>query len=311
MQHKKSRKKWVIIPLIIIVLLLLSVGGYALYLYNSAKVLVNDDMHNPVETIDTKRTKEKLKKTETINVLLLGIDSEDDQIGRSDAIMVMQLLPMTDEMKIVSIPRDTRTEIAGLDREDKINHAYAFGAVECGVACGADRAVATVEQMLDIEIDYYVSININGLVELVDELGSISVDNDIEWSDRKYNFPQGVIEMDGEKTKAFVRMRKQDPKGDFGRTQRQRKVIEGIIQEGASVGSLPKLTGMMDVLGKNMSTNMDFDDMKTLFSSYRDTRRKIDEYMVQGTGTRIEDIYYLIVSDEEVNKVHRMLTEDL
>lgn len=308
-QRKKSKKGFKII-LSIIIVIAMSIGGYALYLYNSAKKLVNEDMHNPVDVIDTSLTKKKLKNTEKINVLLLGIDAEGDQVGRSDAMMVMQLEPITDKMKIVSIPRDTRTEIVGRGFEDKINHAFAFGVSDCGVPCGANMSIATVENLLDIDIDYYVSINMDGLVELVDELGTISVDNTISWSDGKYDFPEGVVEMDGEKTKAFVRMRKKDPSGDFGRTERQRKVIEGIIQKGASAGSITKFTGMMDVLGQNMSTNMDFDDMKKLFSNYRDTRRNVTEYMLSGKGTTIDGIYYLIIPDEEIAKVHQMLTED-
>src|SRR5699024_3779658 len=148
---------------------------------------------------------------------LFPSDSEEDQAGRSDAMMIMRLYPETDEMKIVSIPRDTRAEIVGKDKEDKINHAYAFGK--------EDMAVATVENFLDIELDYYVAINMDGLVELVDELGSITVDNEVEWSDNGYDFPTGTVEMDGDKTMSYVRMRKDDPEGDFGRTTRQRKVI--------------------------------------------------------------------------------------
>lgn len=295
---------------ILIAVVVIAIGAYAFYLYSSAKKLVNEDMHSPVDAIDTQVTKEKLKKTDKLNVLLLGIDSEGDQQGRSDAIMIMQLDPTNDGMQIISIPRDTRTEIIGRGMQDKINHAFAFGAQECGAPCGANMSIATVENMLDIEIDYYVSINMDGLVELVDELGTITVDNKIAWSDGKHDFPEGVVEMDGNKTKAFVRMRKKDPAGDFGRTQRQRQVIEGIIQKGASLGSLPNVTGMMNVLGKNMSTNMDFDDMKSLFGDYRDTRRNIEEYMVEGSGTKINGIYYMIVSDEEILKVHQMLTED-
>ncbi|NLI68422.1 MAG: transcriptional regulator LytR [Bacilli bacterium] len=312
MERRRRRKKgrtWAKIIGAIIFLIVLGIGSYAFYLYHSAKKLVNEDIHNPVDVIDTSLTKKKLSRTEPINVLLLGIDAEGDQVGRSDAIMVMQLDPTNDEMTIVSIPRDTRTEIVGKGFEDKINHAFAFGVNECGVPCGANMAIATVENLLDINIDYYVSMNMDGLVELVDELGTITVNNNTAWSDGTYDFPEGVIEMDGKKTKAYVRMRKQDPSGDFGRTQRQRKVIEGIIQKGASVGSLPHLTGMMDVLGKNMSTNMDFDDMKALFSDYRDTRKNINEYMMQGNGTMIDGIYYLIVSDDEIQKVHDMLTK--
>src|SRR5690625_1538400 len=224
MRKQKKQINGFKIFIFIFIILLLAIGGYALYFYNHAKQTVNDRMHNPVETIDTSLTKKKIKATEPINVLLLGIDAIENQKGRSDAIMIMQLQPKDDAMTIVSIPRDARTEIIGKGFDDKINHAYAFG--------GPDMAVATVENFLDIDLDYYVTINMDGLVELVDELGAITITNEIAWSDSKYDFPEGIMEMDGEKTKAFVRMRKKDPAGDFGRTQRHRKVIEGIINEG-------------------------------------------------------------------------------
>lgn len=302
-ERKKSRKLWLKIPLIVILVLVLAIGGYAFSVYLNAKNTVNNKMHDPVETIDTDLTKKKLQDTEKINILLLGIDSEGEgnQKGRSDAILVMQLDPEEDSIEIVSIPRDTRTEIVGKGMEDKINHAFAFG--------GAEMSVATVENFLDIEMDYYVNINMDGLVELVDELGTITIHNDIEWSDKGYDFPEGKLEMDGDKTKAFVRMRKKDPAGDFGRTQRQRKVIEGIINEGAQVGSVPKFSSMVDILGDNMNTNMDFDDMKVLFNSYRDTRRNVSEHMIEGTGQKIDGVYYLIVPDEEKQKARDILTE--
>lgn len=299
--RKKPRRLWLKIPLIIIILLVLGIGGYAFTVYQNAKSTVNDKMHDPVETIDTDLTKKKLQDTEKINVLLLGIDAEDNQEGRSDAIMVMQLDPEEDSISIVSIPRDTRTEIVGRGVQDKINHAFAFG--------GAEMSIATVEELLDIDLDYYVSINMDGLVELVDELGTITIHNDIAWSDKGYDFTEGKVVMDGDQTKSFVRMRKQDPSGDFGRTQRQRKVIEGIINEGAQVGSVPKFSSMMDILGTNMNSNIDFDDMKTLFGSYRDTRRNITEHMIDGSGETIDGIYYLIVPDEEIQKARDILQQ--
>src|SRR5699024_8173863 len=159
-------------------------------------------------------------------------------------------------MQLVSIPRDTRVPIIGKGFDDKINHAYAFG--------GNDMSVATVESFLDLELDYYVSLNMDGFQELVEQLDGITVYNDMAWKDSKYDFGFGPIEMDGDKTMSFVRMRKQDPSGDFGRTKRQRQVIQGIVEKGASVGSITKINGVIDILGNNMATNMDFDDMKKL-----------------------------------------------
>ncbi|MDY0409098.1 LCP family protein [Virgibacillus soli] len=297
----KKKRSWWKISLVVILVIVLGIGGYGYSIYHNAKKTVNEKMHEPVNSIDTDLAKKKVKASKPINVLLLGIDARPGERGRSDALMVMSLDPKNDRMQIISIPRDTRTLIVGKGKEDKINHAYAFG--------GSDMAVATVENFLDIELDYYVNLNMEGLKELVDELGNITVDNEIEWTDGKYEFTKGPLAMDGDKTLSFVRMRKQDPAGDFGRTKRQRQVIEAIINRGASVGSIPKINSTIKILGKNMATSMDFDDMKDLFNNYRSTRHNVDNYMLQGTGTKINGIYYLIIPDEEVEKVHGMIAE--
>lgn len=295
-RRKKSKKKlWITIPLIVILILGLGIGGYMFSIYNNAKKTVNEKMFDPVQSIDTDITKKKIKATEPLHILLLGIDSHTSEKGRSDALMILSLDPKKEIMQLISIPRDTRVPIVGKGFDDKINHAYAFG--------GVDTAIATVENFLDIELDYYVRLNMEGLKQLVDHLGTITVYNDIAWSDGKYDFNFGPTEMDGDKTMHFVRMRKQDPAGDFGRTKRQRQVIQGIVERGASVGSVTKIDGIIDILGNNMATNLDFDDMKTLLFDYTDARKKFVDYQMKGTGTTIDGIYYLIVDDEEVAKV--------
>lgn len=300
--RKKSRKLWLKIPLIVILVLGLGIGGYAFSVYNHAKKTVNDKMHEPVDSIDTGVTKKKVAATESLNVLLLGIDATEGTSGRSDALMILSVDPKQKNMQLISIPRDTRTEIVGKGFEDKINHAYAFG--------GTDMAVATVENFLDIELDYYVSINMDGFKQLVDQLGSITVYNDLAWSDSTYDFDFGPIEMDGDKTMSFVRMRKQDTTGDFGRTKRQRQVVQGIINRGAKMESVTKINSIIDILGNNMATNLDFADMKKLLSGYRDVTKKFEDYQMKGNGTTIEGIYYLQVDDEEIEKVREMIIEE-
>ncbi|PWU70163.1 LCP family protein [Gracilibacillus dipsosauri] len=300
--RKKSKKKWwLLTPLIIIFLIIVGVGIYAWTIINNVEKTVDTKMHEPVDSIDLQEVKKKLNATEPLNILLLGVDQRGNDKGRSDALMVLTLKPEKDEMQIVSIPRDTRTLIVGEGYEDKINHAYAFG--------GADMSVQTVENFLGIELDYFVRINMEGLKELVDVVGTITVNNEIEWSDGKYNFTKGPIEMDGEKTLAYVRMRKQDPAGDFGRTERQRKVIAGIIDSGANIANVTKIHEVIEVMGNNMTTSLQFDDMKALLDGYSDTRKKITNYQVQGSGTKIDGIYYYIVPQEEVEKVRNMIQE--
>lgn len=299
-RRKRSKKIW-LIPLVIVIVLFLGGGAYAFSIYNNAKQTVNNKMHEPVDSIDFDQSKKKVKATKPLHILLMGTDEREGDKGRSDALMVLSLNPENDKMQLVSIPRDTRTEIVGKGTEDKINHAYAFG--------GSDMEVATVENFLDMDMDYYVRMNMEGLEELVDELGTITVDNEVAWEDDTYDFPEGSVEMDGDKTLSFVRMRKDDPEGDAGRTKRQRQVMEAIVDKGASIGSVSKINSLIDVFGNNMSTNLDFANMKKLWNGYRDTRKDIESYAIEGEGTRIDGIYYLMVPDEEIEKVHEMMEE--
>ncbi len=302
----KSKRWWKIL-LAVIAVVVIGVGVYAFSIYHNAKQTVEEQMHKPVDSIDTSVGKKKVKDNEPLNVLLLGVDERSGDSGRSDALMVLSLDPEDDSMNLVSIPRDTRTEIVGKGYEDKINHAYAYG--------GTDMSINTVENLLDIELDYYVKMNMEGLSEMVDAVGGITVDNKTDWIDegyykKGYHYEEGKIELDGAKTMGFVRMRHFD--SDFARTGRQRQVFQAIVDKGASVASVNKIDDMIDVLGNNMETNMDFSDMKNLMMNYRDTRKNVVSYQMEGEGTYItnssgQDVYYLVVSDDEIQKVHDMI----
>jgi len=297
--EKKKKRKWLLIPLTIIGVIVIALGIWLGLIYNDARKTVNEKMYTDVDSIDRDLSKKKLKAKEHLNILMLGIDSEKGESGRSDSIIILNLRPEEDQMKLISIPRDTRTLIAGKGFEDKINHAYAFG--------GPEMAIATVENFLGIDIDYHVRMNMSGLMELIDELGGITVSNDIEWKDGQYEFNKGAVELDGKKALAYVRMRKQDPSGDFGRAKRQRQVIEAIIKKGANIATVTSIGNTIDILGNNMSTSLDFSDMTRLLTGYSSTRNNVEQYQVQGSGTMINGIYYYVVSEEEVQKVHNMI----
>lgn len=300
--RKKKKKRWYKIPLIVLGILILFGGIWFVSIYNKAKTTVNDKMHQEVQSIDKSLSKKKIKGKDKLNILILGVDTNQGDAGRSDSLMVMTLRPESDAMKLISIPRDTRTEIAGKGTTEKINHAYAYGK--------EDMAIATVENFLDIDIDYHVRLNMTGLQELIDEVGGITVDSELAWEDDGYTFHEGNNDLDGKKALAYVRMRKKDPAGDFGRAKRQRQVVEAIIEKGASIGSVGKIGSTIDILGSNMATSLDFDDMKRLFTGYLGTRKNIESYQVQGEGQTIEGGYYYVVPKEEVEKVHNMITSE-
>src|SRR5699024_2226222 len=136
--------------------------------------------------------------------------------------------------------------------------------------------------------DYHVSLNMTGLERLIDELGGITVTNELEWTDSSYTFNKGPIDLDGQKALAYVRMRKKDPSGDFGRSKRQRQVVEAIVKKGANVASINKINSTIDIMGDNMGTSLDFDDMRNLLSEYMGTRHDVESYQVQGSGKMID-----------------------
>ncbi|WP_079527346.1 LCP family glycopolymer transferase [Halobacillus hunanensis] len=299
--RRKKKRKWLWVSLAVVIL---AAGGSAAYLYSiyhNVKTTVDSEIHKKVSGIDHQATKKKVEDEEPINVLLLGVDEREHDTGRSDTMIVMTLDPANDRMQMVSIPRDTRTKIIGKGIMDKINHAYAFG--------GSDMSVNTVENFLDINLDYYVRMNMEGLSQMVDLVGGITVQNDFAFTQGGYNFPKGQIELEGNEALAWVRMRYDDPQGDAGRNERQRQVIQGVINKGSSINVVNNIGSIMDVFGENVATNMKFEDMRNLAMNYRSARENLTTYQMTGQGTRINDIYYLQVPQSEVKKTHEMIKE--
>ncbi|WP_226581107.1 LCP family protein [Halobacillus litoralis] len=309
-RYQKKNRRWLKVSLLL--LLIMTVVGcvYSYAVYNGAKNTVDKKMHQEVNSINHEVTKKKLKENDPLNILLLGVDKRAGDRGRSDALMVLSIDPNNNRSQLISIPRDTRTKMVGDDpqagRMDKINHAYAFG--------GTEMSIQTVENLLNVEMDYYVRMNMEGLSEMVNAVGGITVNNELQWKDtgyykKGYQYSKGNIKLNGPQTMGFVRMRYQDPNGDFGRNERQRKVIQAIIDKGATIGSVNKIGNVMDVLGNNVKTNMNFSTMKNILLNYRSAADSMVTYQMTGTGTKIDGIYYLQMSDKEIRNVHDIIEE--
>jgi polyisoprenyl-teichoic acid--peptidoglycan teichoic acid transferase len=286
------------------VFLLTIIGAYAFSVYNSLTDAV-DTMHSPIERERSeKRTEEvSLKKAQPFSVLLLGVDEREGDRGRSDSIITLTINPEQNSVKMLSIPRDTRTEIIGKGTEDKINHAYAFGGVE--------MSLATVEHFLDIPIDYVVQINMEGFKDIVDSVGGVTVVNDLDFTYEGTHFPKGELKLSGEKALKYSRMRYEDPRGDFGRQQRQRQIIQAVINEGASLGTLANFGEIFDALGNNVKTNLTFDEMMTIQSKYKAASKSIEQLTLNGQGTKINGTYYLQVPNDERSRIQTTLKQHL
>ncbi|KAB2332646.1 LytR family transcriptional regulator [Bacillus mesophilum] len=299
-----KRRKWLKIIGIISVLLIVALGGYAYLVYKSLNEAV-DTMHQPIDREKSDKRVEQitLEEREPFSVLMLGVDEREGDKGRSDTMIVLTVNPNTQSIKMLSIPRDTRTEIVGHGTEDKINHAYAFG--------NEEMSMATVENFLDIPLDYYIKVNMEGFKDIVDAVGGINVNNKMAFSQSGKQFEEGNIELDGDAALAYIRMRKQDPNGDFGRQERQRQIIQGVIRKGISFNSLTNFDDIFDALGRNVRTNMTFAEMRDIQKNYRDAAGTIDQLQISGSGEYIGSIWYLIVPEEEKVRVQNELKEHL
>lgn len=173
-------------------------------------------------------------------VLLVGSDAREDltpeqrkKLGtgstegrRTDTMMLLHT-PKTGKPVLLSLPRDSYLAIPG-HKKNKLNAAYAFG--------GAPLLVQTIEQNTGVRIDGYLEVGFVGVVDVVDAVGGVTVcpDFDINDKDSHLKLSKGCQSVDGVTALGYARMRKQDPRGDLGRVERQREVIGAIGKAAAT-----------------------------------------------------------------------------
>lgn len=297
-----KRMKLILIISLIVGLALLAFVGYGFHVYKSVANTI-EEMHQPIEREIKRRLKVNIEQKEPLSFLLLGIDAIETERGRTDTLMVITVNPNSQSMKMLSIPRDTRTVINGKGIDDKINHAYAFG--------GPEMAIATVEKFLDIPIDYYLTVNMNGFKDIVDAIGGVTVNSLFAFTEGGFVFNEGENILDGTQALVYSRMRKQDPRGDHGRNDRQRQIINAIIKDGAHISSVTRMDEILGAIGKNVKTDLNFDNMKHIQSKYKEATDTLEEITISGSGATIAGIWYYIVTEEERLSVSNQLKEHL
>ena len=245
-----------------ILLVLVVGGGAAAAAYVSSKV---DKME--VKQLDTNKleiNQEVEHRTGYLNVALFGVDSREAALGkgtRSDTIMIASLNQETGEVKISSVYRDTLLQQSD-GTYNKANAAYSFGGVE--------GAVALLNKNLDLNIEHYVAVNFNAMIDVIDTLGGL----DIELTEEEVKYTNmycdetavvtgrpfeedlvgaGVHHLDGVQATSFCRIRY--TKGDdFKRTERQRFVIEKIVEK-LQAANLATINKIADDVFAEVGTN--------------------------------------------------------
>lgn len=279
-----------------------------LYVYGEIKSTAKE-MYTPISNelnLPEKRVQNVniTTKKEPFSALILGVDERDGDNGRSDTMIVMTVNPTLKTTKMLSIPRDTYTEIMGKGYKDKINHAYAFG--------GMEMSVKTVENLLAIPIDYVAKVNMESFVDIIDIVGGITVDNTLDFYFDGEHFPVGEIDLDGEMSLKYVRMRYDDPSGDFGRQNRQKQIIHGVIKESMSLNTVWNYKSIFRTLEENVEINLAFDDLLNIRKNYGDSFSKIEQlYMNKGTSMMNNNIYYYVPNNYELLEIQHALQQHL
>lgn len=294
-ENVKSKKKlikqtWFKVVLGIVIAIAIAIVGYFGYLAYGFYQM-NQEIYEPIPETEMREEPVDTNALEPVSVLLMGIDSYNGvDSGRSDTMIVVTVDPETNTTTMLSIPRDAYVYIEGYGY-DKINHAYAFG--------GAELAVQTVENFLDIPIDYYVAMDFQGFVDLIDLFGGVTVNNEFEFTSGAYHYPAGEIHLNGEEALQYCRMRYEDPEGDAGRQQRQQQVIMSLLEEASSIESVGQISEIFEVLGEHMATNLSPTVIWDMMWDYVPALENVVNVQLPFDGFTGEDgIYYAGIDDE-------------
>ena len=185
----------------------------------------------PVEPGAPARPQKSAAAVDAVNYVVMGSDSRTSAAGqgRSDVLMVLHLAGDRKSASLISFPRDLYVPIPGHGR-NKINAAFALG--------GTPLTVRTLEGLLGTRMDHVALIDFEGFVNLTEQLGGVTVDNPHASVSQGYPFPVGRITVAGPQALAYVRERKQLPRGDLDRAERQRLVAQAVIAKGLSKQTL-------------------------------------------------------------------------
>lgn len=189
-----------------------------------------------------------------VTILVLGVDSRDENDGapRSDSLILFTVDPKTMTAGMLSIPRDLWVEIPG-HGYSKINQAYTLGELDRFGGGGANLAMNTIEDFLDIDVQYYVSVDFNAFIRIIDEIDGVPVivpyqlEVDPLGDHNNTLLEPGEQVLTGELALAYARARNTIG-SDFDRAQRQQQVILGIRDRVLNLGLLPRLLSRAPVI---------------------------------------------------------------
>lgn len=249
----------------------------------------------------------------SFNIYISGIDTFGalQTTSRSDVNIVATVNPDTKKILLTSVSRDAYVPIAGGGKgeKDKLTHAGIYG---------VGSSVRTLENLLDTTINYYVRLNFSSFIDIIDEIGGITLDNPRAFTtiDNVY-FEEGEITLSGEEALGFVRERKHLEDGDRDRAKNQERVIEAVLKKMMGPQFLLNFQGVMDAIQHSIETNMPKSDIMELVNQQLDSsgswtfsQNNIEGHDAQGLPSYAMpgyDLYMYVLESESVDKAKEQI----
>lgn len=260
-----------------------------------------------VESKDVDVTKD------VFNIYISGMDQygEVSEISRSDVNMIITINPKTKQILMTNIPRDYYVQLHDTSGyKDKLTHAGNYG---------IETSIATIEDLLGININYYFKVNFSSLVNIIDALGGVDVYSEYDFqSYNGYNFSKGYNSVDGKAGLSFVRERKTFTDGDNQRGKNQQAMIEAIFRKCTSPSIITKYNSLLNSLKDSMITNMPMKSITKLAKMQLKDNASwtITSNSLTGTGSYdytytypYQELYVMVPDEESLLKAKEMISK--
>ena len=223
------------------------------------------------------------KKDGVYNIYISGIDVAGNiaTVSRSDVNIIMTVNTKTKKILLTTTPRDTYLKIPGKGQNqyDKLTHAGMYG---------IQTSIATLQDLYDMDIDYYVRLNFTSFINIINLVGNIQVYNDqaFKASHGGYHMPKGMITLDAKKALAFVTERFSLENGDYDRGKNQEKVIEAVIKKIANIGNITKRNTILDGIASSIQTDVKMDEVMKLVNKALEEK---DGYEIKSQALEVKE----------------------
>ena len=248
-----------------------------------------------IESKETNIVKDINITEKPFNIYVSGIDTfgKINSIAQSDLNLIVSVNPKTHKVQITSVPRDYYIKMDNQKAYDKLSYISLYG---------MESATKAIEDLLKIEINYYLRINFNSLIEVVNAVDGIEIESNYNFTSidelqnpKAYTFKKGLNKLDGNEALAFVREKKAFPAGDKTRSENQQLILKALIDEALSPSVLINYNSLLESLNDSFITNLSNEQLADFIKKQLASEAKWDITMtiMQGWDSTETSFTYL------------------